>query len=397
MITQLLPKLKFQFSFLRFENQNHFIKIKSIITMRKEILLSISLLLTCAFAYSQNGLENVIVENYYVSDANDTNANMDGGILPLGSKTYRIFADMLPGYRFQAVYGVNTPGAPHELRISTTTLFFNNEDRGATSPTFTKTNARLNTVMLDSWLSVGAACSGQMGVLKADDDGVATVINNYSPMVLQNNDPWAGIPISVEDGMITGTPEPVTAVGISTEILVFDSQNDGTNGPLFFTDNGSWASLNGSVGIDSIDNKVLIAQITTDGVLCFELNIQIGTPTGGVENYVANGPVGNEITIPSLTFCSNTVGIDEIKNTSFKVYPNPSSGAFKIQIADGNNAIDNSYTLTDITGKTVVSKIIGKVGAGQIEEVKTNSLAKGYYTLQVQLNGAVSTQKIIVN
>lgn len=367
----------------------------------KKVLLSFSLLLAGMFAQGQNGLEQIIVENYYVSDANDALANADGGVLPVGSKTYRIYVDMLPGYKFQAAYGVNTPGAAHELRIETDSLFFNNEDRGATSPTFSKTNARLNTVMLDSWLSVGAACSGQMGVLKANDDGVATVVNNYSPQVLQNNDPWAGIPISQQDGFMPGTPEQVTAVGISNEILVFDNQNDGTNGPLFMTDNGSWASLNGSVGLDSTDNKVLIAQITTNGKLCFELNIQIGTPSGGVENYVAINPVGNEISIPSLSYCSNTVGVNEItassKNSAFKVYPNPSTDAFKIQMINASTATDNNYTLTDITGKTVASKSIGKVNAGQVEVVNMTSLAKGFYNLHMQLNGAVSSQKIIKN
>ena len=88
---------------------------------------------------------------------------------------------------------------------------------------------------------------------------------------------------------------------------MFGSQNDGTNGPVFSTWNGSWASLNGSIGPDSIDNKVLIAQITTDGIFSFELNIQIGTPTGGVQNFVAVNPVANEIVIPSLIY--NSTGV----------------------------------------------------------------------------------------
>jgi hypothetical protein len=193
----------------------------------KKIILAIA---ACAFYFNgnaQNGLENVIVEKYYVSDANDTMVNADGGVLPIGSVTYRIWADMLPGYKFQAVYGV----PDHEMKIQTSTLFFNNEDRGATSPTYNKTQAANNTVMLDSWLSAGAACSGQIGVMKSDDDGAATVMN--ADGVLMNADTSAGIPVSTEDGMITGTPEPVTIVGINTEIAMFDNVNDGTNGPLF--------------------------------------------------------------------------------------------------------------------------------------------------------------------
>ena len=65
----------------------------------------------------------------------------------------------------------------------------------------------------------------------------------------------------------------------------------------------------GDLGADSLtENRVLIAQITTDGVFEFELNIQIGTPTKGVsQNYVARNPIGNEIMLPSLIFKSEEI------------------------------------------------------------------------------------------
>ena len=53
---------------------------------------------------AQNGLENITVEKYYVSNAADATGSI--GVLPVGSVTYRIFADLLPGYKFQAAYGV---------------------------------------------------------------------------------------------------------------------------------------------------------------------------------------------------------------------------------------------------------------------------------------------------
>ncbi|MBK9638982.1 MAG: hypothetical protein IPO63_14705 [Bacteroidetes bacterium] len=40
------------------------------------------------------------------------------------------------------------------MRFQTSTAFFNNEDYGATTPTYSKVNANKNTVMLDSWLAV---------------------------------------------------------------------------------------------------------------------------------------------------------------------------------------------------------------------------------------------------
>ncbi len=251
-------------------------------------------MLMAFFARSQ-GLEGVIVEKYYVSNADD--AAGSEGILPVGSITYRIYLDLKPGYKFQALYG--SPSTPttgyHELKLTTTTTFFNNEDRGATTPNgISVTNTRKNTVALDSWFSVGATATGKVGVLKTEDTDGALA---NSDGILQNEDPSAGIPIKTQDGMISGTPESVTFVGLSAELDVFDATSQAGNS--FFTADGSIAALNGAKG-PTAENRVLIGQFTTDGKFCYELNIQIGTPDGNTENYVAKNPVGNEILFPSL-------------------------------------------------------------------------------------------------
>ena len=94
----------------------------------KKILMSLSLaLLGGGFAQAQNGLEGIVVEKYYIATQADANASV--GTLPVGSVTYRVYADMLPGYKFQALYG----NVAHPLKFSTSTSFFNNEDRGATT------------------------------------------------------------------------------------------------------------------------------------------------------------------------------------------------------------------------------------------------------------------------
>ena len=85
----------------------------------KKIILGLSLILLTELVHAA-GLENIIVEKYYVSNAADAGGSM--GTLPVGSVTYRIFADLLPGFKFQALYGIPT----HELRFETTTSFFNN-------------------------------------------------------------------------------------------------------------------------------------------------------------------------------------------------------------------------------------------------------------------------------
>ncbi|HKR06101.1 MAG TPA: T9SS type A sorting domain-containing protein [Bacteroidia bacterium] len=265
--------------------------------MKKITLSGLFLTLFGFCAHAQNGLEGIIVEKYYVSNSTDAGGSI--GTLQTPSTTYRVFVDMLPNYKFQAAYGV--PG--HELRIQTSTKFFNNEDRGAITPAYSKTQAADNTVMLDSWVSVGAACTGNFGIIKAEDNGVSTVVNNDGLLMNNAGDPPA---VSVQDGLIAGTPEAVTLVGFTTELDILDATSQ--MGNLISTFNGSWASLNGSIGPTSA-NKVLIGQFTTNGCFTFELNIQIGTPGGGVENYVARNPVGNEILLPGLTYNKASVSI----------------------------------------------------------------------------------------
>ncbi len=277
-----------------------------------------SLFLSTIYSNGQNGLENIIVEKYYVSDENDTISNSYAGKLPVGSTTYRIYADMLPGYRFQAAYGSSN----HELFIKTSTLFFNNEDRGnPIANVMPQRNLGKNTVMLDSWLSVGAAGEDYFGILKQDDDSLETVIHEKT--FLQNNS-FDGIPLTVNDGLKSGdnVPRP-TFYNIDSAVAVF---NNTQKGGLFQTKNGAWACMGvGSVGIDSLtNNRVLIAQITTNGELTFELNIQIGTPVKGVsQNYVARNPINKEILLPSLIFNSEDFNSKKFhkknkKNTSSK-------------------------------------------------------------------------------
>lgn len=258
----------------------------------KKILFAIAVLAASIAAKAQNGLESVIVEKYYVANAADSAGST--GALRVGSTTYRIYADLLPGYNFQALYGVPS----HALIVNSTTSFFNNEDYGTTSPNgISATNLRKNTVMLDSWFSVGSSGSGKVGVLKSEDtDGT---IGNANGILANTVYPINGSGAS--DGMIAGTAPAVTFVGIANtgngDLGVFD----GTSlvGGSFSTSNGSIAALGGATGPTST-NRVLIGQFTTNGIFSFELNIQIGTPTGGTQSYVARNPVGSEISIPSL-------------------------------------------------------------------------------------------------
>lgn len=250
-------------------------------------------------AQAQNGLESVYVERYYVTDAVD--APNSSPPIPVGAVTYRIYADMLPGYKFQLAYAeASFAGSiAHPLNMTTTTEFWNHSASPATGlPGGNSTTIRANTRMIDSYLSVGGACTGFFGVPKSEDDGLNNFVNTNVPQLLQNNAAQAGIPLTTQDGMLAGSPQPTAVLGID-ETLMGVFGDGSTNASSFSVPDGSWYSLSGSTGPTST-NRVLIAQITTNGIFSFELNIQIGTPSGGTEKYVHSSPTGTEISIPSL-------------------------------------------------------------------------------------------------
>lgn len=288
-------------------------KVKA--TMKQLVFFLILACMGTTLRAQQPGLEAVIVETYYVSNAADAAGSV--GTLPSGSTTYRIFLDMLPGYTFQAAYGE----AGHELRFQTTTAFFNNEDFGSSTPSFTKTNAAQNTVMLDSWISGGQVANGQMGVLKSEDSpaGGTTVVNANG--LLQNSAAAAGIPLTQQDGFYQAAIPQVTVLGFTPQQLavIGDISNSGN---LISTTNASWAVLGGSTGPTSA-NRVLIAQFTTNGTFSFELNVQLGTPVAGVsQKFVARNPIGNEIIFPGLIFpapANPTAQVSISSNATFPV------------------------------------------------------------------------------
>ena len=372
--------------------------MKTIFT--KIFLLSLGFMLINTLCNAQNGLDTVIVEKYYISNADDSIGSV--GILPVGSVTYRIFVGMRPGYNFQMAYGSSS----HPLTINTTTFFFNNEDRGATNPTYTKSQAKNNTVMLDSWLSVGAACAGNYGILKSKDNGVATIVNANG--ILQNADTSAGIPLTAQDGLIAGNPGSINFVGINdSTIAVFDVTSQ--LGNSFTLTNGAWSCLSHATGPDTNNNQVLIAQITTNGQLSFKLNLQIGTPSGDYELYVADSVPGDSLNNPKeiqrgfLTYISDTIHIapnkvnDLEKNYTFSVSPNPSKGIFELNINAKSQNSENYYTISNILGNILFKKKINTSPDNYRETVDLTSFKNGIYFIEVSINGIRTTHKLIKN
>lgn len=228
----------------------------------------------------KSALEGIIVESYYVSDSADYVDSL-GDVLKSGAITYRIYVDMKPDYTLQLIYG----SQKHPLSIQTSTTFYNNADCGALigyNVNYLKINR--GKYALDSWITINSATNHYAGILKSHDkDG--SIIERHS--------------LNKADGLTNGNLPTIKPFNLDMNFFDNDS-----NAVVFSTTNGGWAAISGvksGVKGPTTDNRVLIAQLTTNGILSFELNVQLGTPSGGVVNFVAKNPESSEIKFEALT------------------------------------------------------------------------------------------------
>lgn len=297
-------------------------------------------LLKSGHCLAQTGLEGIIIEKYYIAGPGDTLCPDSIGCVPTGSITYRIYADLAPVYRLQAIYGVQN----HELQISTSTRFYNCPTAdGITANDIHPTLLTTGFAMLDSWLSVGAAALDYQAVLKSEDDTMPSLALMNKQGLLQNRNPYAGIPLIERDGMRFLKLQPaVSFFNMEQDLRIFDYQYASEVSGLIRTTDGAWASYGGAVGPQP-ENLVLIAQLTTDGVLSFELNMQLAVPGGGVEKYVARNPVDGETEHSALRFTSAPTKFPpqvELRRLDPKaVKSNKSPLRFETEVADADGTI----------------------------------------------------------
>lgn len=257
---------------------------------------SIVLMMGCAASvFAQDPIEDVIVERYYVSDANDA-TDSNGGTLEVGSVTYRVYIDLCEGCSLRAVYG----DANHTVSIQSTAPFFNHIDRGRVYG-HAITNGALDegTVPLDSWLAMGAASNQKRAVVKQEDDDGSIVggVNNdggsaaIAGGLLVNADASALPALTERDGLVplasgaTALPPNFNVSGDEPTEVFGDVTTSGT-----FVSNTFRMSTTGVSGA-TVTNRVLVAQLTTTGDLSFCLNVEVQTPDGELRKFVCSDDV----------------------------------------------------------------------------------------------------------
>jgi hypothetical protein len=258
-------------------------------------LFALGLLLS-GYISGNSQLEKIIVEKYYISDQNDA-TNTIGGVLLEGSVTYRIFADLQEGYKINKIYGDDF----RPFIIESTQPFYNhNLDGVSVGYLLNKNRLKENLVSLDSWITIGQATrasggSALFGTLKEmDKDGSIIGGNNndggsasVAGGLLRNKDTSIGSPLTETDGYFSSTLLPTNwfVSGLVDNETGVDTTIFGQNKTHFRSSN---FILQSASKIDTLDvqNKVLIAQLTTKGELSFKLNLEVEDINGVKTNLV---------------------------------------------------------------------------------------------------------------
>ena len=109
--------------------------------------------------------------------------------------------------------------------------------------------------------------------------------------------PESGKPINEVDGLMPGGVPALITFGHD-----FNEFGNTLSASEIRLDNAAWAVASGLSGPYPEKNYILIAQVSTDGELSFELNLQLRSPDGETEYYVARDPEGSEFTHSALIF-----------------------------------------------------------------------------------------------
>jgi hypothetical protein len=273
---------------------------------------------------AQSQVTNLTVETYYISDDNDS-TDTDGGsgvpgvYLAPGSKTYRVYIQLAPGSKLKKIFG----DAGHTIKVISTDTVFDNIDRGTSyGKDIPNNKLGLNTVALDTWITLGRATKIHTGVLKTDDTNGSIVggIHNdggsqgIAGGLLVNNDLRGGIPLTTADGLIPDT----AMLGIWVETGFKDSISN-VDSTIFgealrgsqFISNDAYLQQNDGVAAETGSNNVLVMQLTTKGDLQLELNVVVqepGVPTPSDVEYVAR-------------FAPGEANSDTLKLSPYLIYP----------------------------------------------------------------------------
>jgi hypothetical protein len=245
---------------------------------------------------AQGALEDVIVEPWYTTTAGELGIENVPDTTTFTS--YRIYIDLAEDYVLQAIFGNRT----HALHLGSTGTVYNCATNGVNTGNYIDPRRMTrDNLILDSFITMKSVSNWHYAVpLEDDHDG--SVLCDAEKSDTDHSGTMAERFCKLEkDGLLKGEPIPV-------EVILMDlyGWKDSTDSARISTNNGAWAVRQGVVG-PTEKNRVLVAQITTDGDIFFEFNLQVNVPSGGPEQYVARDASGNEELFEKLRYNSHLI------------------------------------------------------------------------------------------
>jgi hypothetical protein len=139
---------------------------------------------------------------------------------------------------------------------------------------------------------------------------------------------------------------------------------------------------NGTAGnLVATNTMVYTADITPD----LSGDVIIDLPAGAVSDLAGNP----NTEAPSLTITVVITDLETLEDNFLNIFPNPSSGLFKIVVKNG---ADKMIRIIDLNGKPVYSNILLK----DVTEYDLQYLPKGAYLIQIINGRNVSVKQIIL-
>ncbi len=108
---------------------------------------------------------------------------------------------------------------------------------------------------------------------------------------------------------------------------------------------------------------------------------------------------GNRIYIDAVNFVGTSTGINQLTKTyKLNIFPNPSNGEVTVKF-NLNDAANVSLNVVDILGKEVLPSTNYNLNAGEqsISINKNSGLSKGIYFVNLSVNGAKMSKKLVIN
>ncbi len=223
------------------------------------------------------------------------------------------------------------------------------------------------------------------------------------------NGVWLGKETSDASDLVT-----MTGVGLTAgQSAIIESNTQ--------TSVGSFCTIGSPSGIDN--NACLVWHITQQGSPQVALSLDLSDydlsnyesavllESADVQNFTTATVIpgtltGNTLEIPAFTvsednfyalgFISPTVSTDDLDNTlDFVVAPNPTKGAFRVNIS-GATATHFQLSILDYSGKLVLDQQLSNINTDYQESFDLSDLPAGLYMVQLRSEAGITTRKLIL-